>query len=75
MFLKFHIHILDMSLCGCFIPEKGIIFSKSVRELLRNYKTSRVSDLLFAIAEYSGKVACLICNIFEVMIKFPDSRR
>ena len=31
MFLKFHSHILDMSPCGCFIPEKGIIFSKSVR--------------------------------------------
>ena len=59
-----------MSLCGCLILEKGIIFSKSVRGTSKKLKKHSVSDLLFAIAEYPGKVACLICNIFEVMIKF-----
>ena len=46
---------------------------KALKPLLRNLKKSSVSDLLFAIAEYSRKVACLIYDIFEVMIKFPDS--
>ena len=46
---------------------------KGLKELSRNLKESSVSDLLFAIAEYSRKVACLICDIFEVMIRSPDS--
>ena len=38
MFLKFHFHTLDISPRGCFIPEKGIIFSKRVRQTSEKLK-------------------------------------
>ena len=47
MFLKFHFHTLDISPRGCFIPEKGIIFSKRVRQT--SEKLKKIQCFRFAI--------------------------
>ena len=69
MFLKFHFHTLDISPCGCFIPEKGIIFSKRVRQTSEKLKKTQCFRFVICYCKVRGtskKLRSIQCFRFAI---------